>query len=375
MNKKTNQDFINLHTDNYFLKSKEIIKKYGDLNVTYAVFIRRPGIVALKLAVDWIKSIAKERGIKIITSTPFKEGEYFGAGEPILYIKGSFKNLVDLETLFLQKIGPACIAAANAFQMCIDLPKTSFIAMDARHCAGSDMSNLMSYAASVGSKAARKKNANGFIGTSIQATANYFPLNKALGTMPHAIIGYAGSTLEAVKMFHSTFPRDDLVILPDYFGKEITDSIQVCNYFDKLSKNGKVMIRLDTPSGRFIEGLDTAKSYEVLEKFAPDSIKEYRSDDELRHLVGPGVSASAIWYLRSQLDKFGFKKVKIIASSGFTNAKCRAIAIAKAPVDVIGTGSFLPEKWSETYATADIIKYGNTPRVKVSREYLLKKLK
>jgi nicotinate phosphoribosyltransferase len=375
MNKKTNQDFINSHTDNYFLKSKEIIKKYGDLNVTYAVFIRRPGIVALKLAVDWIKSIAKERGIKINTSTPFTEGEYFGAGEPILYIKGSFKNLVDLETLFLQKIGPACIAAANAFQMCIDLPKTSFIAMDARHCAGSDMSNLMSYAASVGSKAARKKNANGFIGTSIQATANYFPLNKALGTMPHAIIGYAGSTLEAVKMFHSTFPRDDLVILPDYFGKEITDSIQVCNYFDKLSKNGKVMIRLDTPSGRFIEGLDTAKSYEVLEKFAPDSIKEYRSDDELRHLVGPGVSASAIWYLRSQLDKFGFKKVKIIASSGFTNAKCRAIAIAKAPVDVIGTGSFLPEKWSETYATADIIKYGNTPRVKVSREYLLKKLK
>ena len=375
MNKKTNQDFINSHTDNYFLKSKEIIKKYGDLNVTYAVFIRRPGIVALKLAVDWIKSIAKERGIKINTSTPFKEGEYFGAGEPILYIKGSFKNLVDLETLFLQKIGPACIAAANAFQMCIDLPKTSFIAMDARHCAGSDMSNLMSYAASVGSKAARKKNAKGFIGTSIQATANYFPLNKALGTMPHAIIGYAGSTLEAVKMFHSTFPRDDLVILPDYFGKEITDSIQVCNYFDKLSKNGKVMIRLDTPSGRFIEGLDTAKSYEVLEKFAPDSIKEYRSDDELRHLVGPGVSASAIWYLRSQLDKFGFKKVKIIASSGFTNAKCRAIAIAKAPVDVIGTGSFLPEKWSETYATADIIKYGNTPRVKVSREYLLKKLK
>ena len=375
MNKKTNQELINLHTDHYFLKSKEIIKKYGDLNVTYAVFIRRPGIIALKLAVDWIKSVAKERGIKIITSTPFKEGEYFGAGEPILYIKGSFKNLVDLETLFLQKIGPTCIAAANAYQMCLDLPKTSFIAMDARHCAGSDMSNLMSYAASVGSKAARKKKAKGFIGTSIQATANYFPLNRPLGTMPHAIIGYAGSTLEAVKMFHRTFPKDDLVVLPDYFGKEITDSIQVCNYFDKLSKNGKVMIRLDTPSGRFVEGLDTAKSYEILEKFAPASIREYRSDDELRHLVGPGVSAAAIWYLRSQLDKFGFKKVKIIASSGFTNTKCRAIAIANAPVDVIGTGSFLPEKWSVTYATADIIKYGNTPRVKVSREYLLKKLK
>jgi nicotinate phosphoribosyltransferase len=375
MNKKTNSDLIKSYTDSYFLKSKEIIKKNGDLTVTYAVFIRRPGIIALKLAKDWIREVAKDRKIKIQTSSPFKEGDFFGAGEPILFIKGSFKNIVDLETLFLQKIGPACIAAANAYQMCMDLPNSSFIAMDARHCAGSEMSHLMSYASSVGSKAAKKNRAKGFIGTSIEATSNYFPANKALGTMPHAIIGYAGSTLEAVKMFHKTFPKNDLVVLPDYFGKEITDSIQVCSHFEKLSKNGKVFIRLDTPSGRFIEGLDTSKSYEILEKFAPISTKEYRSDDELRHLVGPGVSASAIWFLRAQLDKFGFKKVKIIASSGFTNDKCRAMALAKAPIDIVGTGSYLPEKWSETYATADIIKYGKTPRVKVSREYLLKKIK
>ena len=253
-----------------------------------------------------------------------------------------------METLLLQKIGPACIAAANAYQMCLDLPKTSFIAMDARHCAGTEMSELMSYAASVGSKSAKRKKAKGFIGTSIDATSHYFQSNKALGTMPHALIGYAGSTLEAVKMFHETFPKDDLVVLPDYFGKEITDSIQVCSHFDKLSKAGKVMIRLDTPNGRFIENLDTSKSYEVLEKHAPGSIKEYRSDKELKHLVGPGVSAASLWYLRAQLDNFGFKKVKIIASSGFTNEKCKAMSLAKAPIDVIGTGSYLPEKWSET---------------------------
>ena len=51
------------------------------------------------------------------------------------------------------------------------------------------------------------------------------------------------------------------------------------------------------------------------------------------------------------------------------------MAISNAQIDVVGTGSYLPEKWSETYATADIIKYGKTPRVKVSREYLLKKIK
>ena len=375
MNKKTNSNLINNFTDNYFLKTKKIIHKYGDIKVTYAVFIRRPGVIAAKLAINWIKQISKDRGIKVSTSSPFKEGDHFGAGEPILYIRGSFKHIVDLETLLLQKIGPACIAAANAYQMCLDLPKTSFIAMDARHCAGTEMSELMSYAASVGSKSAKRKKAKGFIGTSIDATSHYFQSNKALGTMPHALIGYAGSTLEAVKMFHETFPKDDLVVLPDYFGKEITDSIQVCSHFDKLSKAGKVMIRLDTPNGRFIENLDTSKSYEVLEKHAPGSIKEYRSDKELKHLVGPGVSAASLWYLRAQLDNFGFKQVKIIASSGFTNEKCKAMSLAKAPIDVIATGSYLPEKWSETYATADIIKYGNSSRVKVSREYLLKKVK
>jgi nicotinate phosphoribosyltransferase len=371
------EDFekINSQTDNYFLKTKKIISKFGDKQVTYAIFLRRPGILAIKMAVDWIKFVASKRKIKIILKSPYKEGDWFGAGEPILYITGSMKNLVDLETLYLQKIGPSCIAAANAYQMCIDLPKSSFIAMEARHCAGTDMSNMMSYAASVGSKSAKKKKAKGFIGTSVSETSKYFNLNSGLGTMPHALVGYAGSTMEAVRMFHATFPKENIVILPDYFGKEISDSIAVCKEYGQLVKKNKVLVRLDTPSGRYIEGLDLAKSYNILEKFSPQSISEYRSEEELKHLVGPGVSAAAIWYLRSKLNDEGFNKVKIIASSGFTNNKCKAIALAISPIDVVGTGSFLPEKWSETYATADIIKYGNEKRVKVSREYLLKKLK
>jgi nicotinate phosphoribosyltransferase len=43
---------------------------------------------------------------------------------------------------------------------------------------------------------------------------------------------------------------------------------------------------------------------------------------------------------------------------------------AKAPLDMVGTGSFLPATLTETYATADIIKYGDTLRVKVGREFL-----
>ena len=44
---------------------------------------------------------------------------------------------------------------------------------------------------------------------------------------------------------------------------------------------------------------------------------------------------------------------------------------AKAPIDMVGTGSFLPATLTETYATADIIRYNGVPRVKTGREFLL----
>ena len=50
-------------------------------------------------------------------------------------------------------------------------------------------------------------------------------------------------------------------------------------------------------------------------------------------------------------------------------------ALANVPVDVVGTGSYLPKIWSETYATADIISYGGKSMVKLGREFLFNKSK
>jgi len=47
--------------------------------------------------------------------------------------------------------------------------------------------------------------------------------------------------------------------------------------------------------------------------------------------------------------------------------------ILNAPIDMVGTGSFLPESWPETYATADIVSYDGRPSIKVGREFLLQK--
>jgi nicotinate phosphoribosyltransferase len=191
-----------------------------------------------------------------------------------------------------------------------------------------------------------------------------------MGTMPHALIGYAGTTLRAAEMFQETFPDKPLTVLVDYFGREVDDALQVARAMPHLAQEGRLSVRLDTHGGRFIQGLDTQLSYAVLERNVPDAIRGYRSETELRNLMGTGVSAAAVWHMREALDNAGFPSVKIVASSGFGPDKCRVFSLAKAPVDVIGTGSYLPQKWSETYVTADIIEYGAEKRVKVGREFL-----
>jgi nicotinate phosphoribosyltransferase len=361
-------------TDTYFRRTKEVVGRFGDKTVTYAVFMRRPVVSAPRLVIEWLKAVAAERGTSFTIDLMHPEGKWVGAGEPIMYITGSFFHLAELETLLLMKLGPACVAAYNAFTMCADLPKVAFLAMDARHCAGTEMAEIMAYAASVGSERAKRKNgAKGFVGNATDATAHFFGQKAGMGTMPHALIGYAGSTVRAAEMFHETFPDIPLTVLVDYFGREVTDALAVCERFPDLAAHGRLQVRLDTPGGRFLEGLDPPGSYAVLERCAPHAIRGYRDETQLRYLIGAGVSAAAIHYMREKLDDAGFPAVKIIASSGFGPAKCRLMAEAGAPVDVVGTGSYLPEHWGETYATADIIEYDGERRVKVGREFLFRR--
>lgn len=361
-------------TDTYFKHTRHIVQTHGDCEVTYAVFMRRPVTFAGRLAIDWITAMAAARQAELKIEQLYAEGAWIGAGEPICYVTGPFSVLVDLETIFLQRLGPACVAAYNAYNMCIELPDVGFLAMDARHCAGGEMAELMAYGASVGSKKAQAKTgAIGFVGCAADATAHFFGKDKGAGTMPHALIGYAGSTLRAAELFHQTIPDTPLTVLVDYFGAEITDALAVATRFKDLADAGQLSVRIDTHGGRYVEGLDTPSSYAVLERNVPGALRGYRTDDELRLLLGTGVSAAAVWHLREQLDQHGFEKVRIVASSGFGPDKCRVFSLANAPLNMIGTGSFLPQVWSETYATADIVAYDGQPRVKAGREFLIRK--
>ncbi len=306
---------INAWTDHYFSRTQDVVGRFGDRRVTYALFLRRPCVSAPRLAIAWLEGVAAARGVQFDIDLRYQESRWVGAGEPLIYVTGSLYHLVDLETLLLQKLGPACVAAYNAYTMCADLPKVAFLAMDARHCAGTEMAEIMAYAASVGSaRAGRKVNAVGFVGNATDATAHFFGNEAGMGTMPHALIGYAGSTVRAAEMFDESFPGVTMTVLVDYFGQEVSDALAVCRRFPVRCAAGTLSMRIDTPGGRFLEGLDPAASYAVLERHVPEAVRGYRNEAELRYLVGAGVSAAAIWHLREALDDAGFNKVKIVAS-------------------------------------------------------------
>ncbi len=307
----------------------------------------------------------------------FKTGDAVGAGDPLLFYKGPFSKLAELENHLLQKIGPACVAAYNAREMVLELPETPMIEMGSRHCAGFEMAELMAYAAYAGTLAAKKADthAKGFIGTSTDGGARFFEGSTGMGTMPHALVGYAGSTLQAAKIYRAANADADFTVLPDFFGREISDSIEVCKAFPNEAASGALKFRLDTHGGRYIEGLDKSASYAVIERNAPQALRTYLSESWQAHLLGEGVGAAAIWHFREQMDKAGFPHVKIIGSSGFGPEKCKIMRLADAPLDIVGTGSFLPERWLETYATADIIRYGDAFRVKEGREWLIDRYK
>lgn len=364
---------ISARTDSYFSRTRQIVARFGDKRVTYAIFLRRPVIAAPRLMLDWLETVANARRRTFDVDLMYPEGAWIGAGEPIVYISGSLMELSELETILLQRIGPACVAAHNAYQMCLALPETAFLAMEARHCAGAEMQDMMAYACAVGSTAAKREGAKGFVGNANDATAHWFGVPRGFGTMPHSLIGYAGSTLRAAEMFRETFPTEPMTVLVDYFGREISDALAVCARFPDLAAAGQLSFRLDTHGARFLEGLDPASSYAVLERHVPGAIRRYRSETELRYLIGTGVSAAAIWRMREAMDEAGYPKVRIVVSSGFGVEKCRVMADAKAPIDVVGTGSFIPDSWHETYATADIVEYDGVPMVKVGREFLLRK--
>ncbi|MCZ7563061.1 MAG: hypothetical protein M5U08_03965 [Burkholderiales bacterium] len=221
-------DFVRSRTDKYFTKSRQIVERFGDRTVTYGVFMRRRVVCAINPAIEALREYYPADAVPLAVTRNYEEGAFVPDQKAIFTYCGSYANLLELETLVLQRVGTACVSAFNAYKMAMNLPTTAFVDMHARHATGDDMSQLAAYGAAVGTRMAKLAGAVGFVGSSQDLTAPYYGQAAGVGTMPHNLIGYAGSTLRAAQMYVEAHPRDNLTVLVDYFGREFTDALEVC---------------------------------------------------------------------------------------------------------------------------------------------------
>ena len=100
MTRKADAD-VPARTDAYFNRTRAVVERFGDAQVTYAVFLRRPVVSAPRPMVDWLQAVAAARGTAFDIDLVHPEGTWVGAGDPILYLSGSFRQLVGRGTLLL----------------------------------------------------------------------------------------------------------------------------------------------------------------------------------------------------------------------------------------------------------------------------------
>ena len=381
-------------TDKYFTNTQLVVEANGDAEVTYAVFLRRRSIAALDAVVRLVERLVPAARVKRF----YQEGEIVPAERKMLEITGPMSRLSAVETLMLQKAGIPSVAANNAYEMCLAIPYAAFIDMHARHASGPEMNLLAAYGASVGSRAARKADpaVKGFIGSSQDLTAPFYDFDSGIGTMPHALVGYAGGdVLEATKLLAARLPElATVTALVDYRGLEITE-FSFAPPSGSSAKPGSTATARNSASASIPMAAVLPRgsiTRDPSTRWAGGSAsRASTTSSNWCSAAAPSSSIPAIsWWTRSaascsakasrwhrpsmparRLDEAGFEATQIVVSSGFDPQKCQIMGHANAPVNVIGSGSFLPATLTETYATADIIIYNGDARVKVGREFLL----
>lgn len=346
-------------TDRYFTLTRQALE-FHKLNprVIYRVFMRVDVIAINRFVKDYLEVNAHTLGSYKFTPL-VEEGEFAAAKTPLFEIEGNFQDLVEHETSILWYVGWPSLSCYNARLIKnIVKNKATLFDMSARHCPGPEAVRMASYAAHIA----------GFDKCSSQLGADTFN-GTAEGSMPHAWIGAFKSTKDAAVAYSKAHPKKPITVLIDYYGKELTDSVEC---FKALgSRLGAV--RIDTHGGRYCEGaidVEQEGNYAALWRLR-DDFGIHQAGIYRDYSVGKGVTVEAVCLLRRALDKAGAKKVKILVSSGFTPEKCESFIQCGAPIDSIGTGSFLPVDMRNTYATADIVQYGFKRKIKVGREWLL----
>lgn len=288
--------------------------------------------------------------------------------DPIMKIKGRYKDFSILETPMLGSLTEASRIATNVYKV-LEAARGKDILFFPARFAHYKLQALHGYAYSLGVKAYNDdygKNSLRLVSTDGQGA---WWGGKGGGTISHSYIAtFHGETAEAMLQFSRLMPLDvNRIALVDFDNDCVGTSLKVLKImfekYNSLLKKGKEK---------------EAKKYKLY-GVRPDTSSSLR-DISVEPLgdkkLDNGVNARLIFKLRQNIDKaykfWDYEKedkkrakkycedVKIIATGGFKPEKIRRFEKSQVPVDVYGIGSWLLSNSSvegtNTDFTADVVK-------------------
>ncbi len=344
------------HTDKYFLRSSEILRK-ENINpfVRYQVFIRNgykvvDGIDESIAAIMKYSPEFKENGGKIYA---LHDGDRYEPEETLMFIEGPVQDLIELETIYLSILSERTSKANKLPDPNMDAirypVKTIVETLDKSKFGPRPLSyfGARHYGYEWDAPICKVANEFGAVSASTDYGAEIFG-QKGVGTVPHALVltmaieyGIEDSAVETMRAFDKHMPKDvPRVFLADTFNKEITDTLKVAEELDDFWGP-----RFDTNGAIVAEGG-----------------KKWGGFNAVPYHTGEGVKISGVNAARDAFDKAGYEDLKIALTSGFSNPEKVAAFIAAEEVksrqlfDFIGAG-FADNRYT---ATSDIMGYYNS---------------
>lgn len=341
--------------DEYFNRSFQTVAgtPLEHLPVCYAVFCRERGVLC---GITDVLGLLNQHCKEPITVRSRLDGHRYEPNEVVMEIEGSFGELVTLETEYLGmlSLSGAATNMAAIVQAAGDVP---VVDMAARHYPP-EIIEVIAVAAAVGGAAGTStpighKGVHERFGVTddrIQIGSDLPRSFELYGSIPHSLNAvYAGSSIDSAAAYHERYPDVPLTVLLDFEGRER----DICTEAVRRFGSNLYAVRLDTSADRIHQG-GHDKPVRALEMriLSQTSDRDAAQEALARYGFGPGVTIEAAYAIRDLLDSLGAKTTKLVLSSGFDLEKVRAFKACEAPMDSIGTGSWV----KFTFFTSDIIR-------------------
>lgn len=339
------------HTDVYFLRSSEILRKEGiNPHVRYQIFIRKgPGVTAgideaIAAIMKYSPKLA-EHGGRIYA---LHDGVKYQPEETLMFLDGPVLDLIELETIYLSILSERTSRANGLPEPNLEKIKTNvreIVDLLDKSKFGSRQISYFGarhYGYEYDAKIAKATYEAGATSTSTDVGAATFG-QKGVGTVPHALVlvmaskyGEENSAVETMKAFNKHMPKEvPRIFLSDTFGREITDTLRVAEVLGddfwgpRFDTNGAIIAEGGLPF------------------------------DGRKYWTGTGVTVEAVVAARRKFNDAGYKDLKIALSSGFSKIEKVAAFVAGEEkyglklFDFIGAG-FAEDRY---VATSDIMGY------------------